>query len=184
MLFNSNLYIITGGPGVGKTSLICALKAQGFQCVDEDAREIIKEQMKNGGDALPWKDSQAYTALMLKRSVDSYRLNEQSVDLCFFDRGIPDTLTYACLIELSDKEEVELSVDKYRYNPIVFILPPWKEIYCMDEERKQSFREATDTFLMMKEIYTTVGYTLLEVPKVSVDGRVGFILNFIGRFRE
>lgn len=49
-------YIITGGPGVGKTALIEELNRQGFSTVPEDARRIIKEQIDLGGDGLPWKD--------------------------------------------------------------------------------------------------------------------------------
>ena len=64
----------------------------------------------------------------------------------FFDRGIPDTLAYARLIELDDREYIELAVDKYRYSEQVFILPPWESIYHTDKERKQSFDEAVDTY--------------------------------------
>ncbi len=46
-------YIITGGPGVGKTSLIEELNRQGFSTVSEDARRIIKEQVGLGEDGVP-----------------------------------------------------------------------------------------------------------------------------------
>lgn len=50
------LYVITGGPGVGKTTLLDALKNKGLVVVPEDARRIIKEQMQANGEGLPWKD--------------------------------------------------------------------------------------------------------------------------------
>jgi len=43
-------YVITGGPGVGKTSLVSELNKFGFLTVPEDARKIIKEQIKIGGE--------------------------------------------------------------------------------------------------------------------------------------
>jgi len=47
---NQKLYVITGGPGVGKTILLNYLESRGFTTVQEDAREIIKNQMKGDGD--------------------------------------------------------------------------------------------------------------------------------------
>ncbi|WP_279157967.1 AAA family ATPase, partial [Parabacteroides goldsteinii] len=44
MLIKTGLYVITGGPGTGKTSLIEELKIVGYQTVKEVARDIIKEQ--------------------------------------------------------------------------------------------------------------------------------------------
>ena len=35
--------IITGGPSSGKTSIIDALKDEGYSCFDEVSREIIQE---------------------------------------------------------------------------------------------------------------------------------------------
>ena len=126
MLIKTGLYVITGGPGTGKTSLIEELKIVGYQTVKEVARDIIKEQQQQGGDALPWKDTVLYTSMMLERSVESYLAHKENEGILFFDRGIPDTLAYARLIGLTDRKEIELAVDKYRYNRQVFILPPWK----------------------------------------------------------
>lgn len=116
MLIKTGLYVITGGPGTGKTSLIEELKIVGYQTVKEVARDIIKEQQQQGGDALPWKDTVLYTSMMLERSVESYLAHKENEGILFFDRGIPDTLAYARLIGLTDRKEIELAVDKYRYN--------------------------------------------------------------------
>ena len=173
------MYVITGGPGTCKTLLIEALERSGFKAVEEVAREIIKEQMQQGGEALPWKDTTLYTELMLERSIDSYLVNAKNDGILFFDRGIPDTLAYATLIGLPDKENIEQAVAKYRYDRHVFILPPWEDIYCTDKERKQSFNEAIDTYYVMKEVYEKAGYTLIEMPKVPVAERVNFVIDSI-----
>lgn len=175
----TGLYVITGGPGTGKTSLIEELKKSGFKAVEEVARVIIKEQMQQGGEALPWKNTGLYTKSMLERSIESYLANVGNDGVLFFDRGIPDTLAYAQLIGLVDTEKIEQAVDQYRYNNRVFILPPWKEIYCTDNERKQLFNEAIDTYYVMKEVYEKAGYTLIEIPKVPVTERRDFVINSI-----
>lgn len=49
----NHLFIITGGPGAGKTTLIDALSAAGFPTSREAGRRIIQEQLDSGGSALP-----------------------------------------------------------------------------------------------------------------------------------
>jgi predicted ATPase len=61
----------------------------------------------------------------------------------------------------------------------IFILPPWKEIYVTDEERKQSWEEALNTYDAMRKVYDRYGYDVLEVPKEDVEKRVEFILRNI-----
>ena len=46
MLNSKGLYVITGGPGTGKTSLIEALERDGLKTIKEVARDIIKEQQQ------------------------------------------------------------------------------------------------------------------------------------------
>ena len=67
-----NFYIITGGPGSGKTSIIEALRKLGYHCVDEVGRKIIREQLLIGGDALHWGDRAKFLELMLSRSIGDY----------------------------------------------------------------------------------------------------------------
>lgn len=58
-------FVLTGGPGSGKTTLIEALRAQGFATAPEAGRGIIRDQMAIGGPALPWQDRAFFAELML-----------------------------------------------------------------------------------------------------------------------
>jgi predicted ATPase len=64
----------------------------------------------------------------------------------------------------------------FRYNPIDFVAPPWKEIYCTDTERKQSFDEAIEVWRRVTLCYEKCGYLPIELPKVSPEERTDFIL--------
>ena len=171
-------YIITGGPGVGKTTLLIELEKSGYNTVPEIARQIIKEQMAINGDGLPWKNKELYTDLMLKASLQSYNLirANNSSSIYFFDRGILDTLCYAEMIGLGVSDEMIEITDNCKYNKKVFILPPWLEIYQTDNERKQTWQEAEWTFRKMKEIYLKYDYDVIEVPKDSVENRKNYIV--------
>lgn len=177
----NNFYVITGGPGSGKTTLLESLESKGFSIVPEVAREIIKEQIETNGNALPWGDKEQYTELMLKRSVDSYLDigSKNSNEIFFFDRGIPDTICYAEMTGQIISSEMANAINNYHYNRKVFILPPWKEIYQTDSERKQTWEEAEYTFRIMKKVYLHSGYDVIEIPKTDIQMRAEYVINYL-----
>jgi predicted ATPase len=173
---NLNLFVVTGGPGSGKTTVLLELEKRGFKFVPEIAREIIRQQVRSGGIALPWGDREHYTRLMLERSIESYREQVPGIEPRFCDRGIPDTLSYARLIGLKDDKAIRLACRQYRYGTKVFVAPAWKEIYQTDSERKQDFDEAVKTTDILKKVYSELKYELVELPKSSAADRADFIL--------
>lgn len=178
-LSNPNLFVISGGPGAGKTTVLREIEHLGFPTVPEVARQIIQEQVHTGGTALPWLDRERYTALMLQRSIESYLQHTPAPAPTFCDRGIPDTLCYARLIRLPAAEAIRSACKQFRYAPTVFLAPPWEEIYSTDAERKQGFDEATRTFFLMKDVYQEYGYEVVELPKESPQVRAQFILTYL-----
>ena len=103
------------------------------------------------------------------------------LDSVFFDRGIPDTLGYARLIDLRDDKFIRNACDPYRYEPIVFLAPAWKEIYETDSERKQDFAEAERTCVLLAQIYRECGYEVLEIPKAAAQERAEFVVKHVKR---
>ena len=176
----NNFFVLTGGPGAGKTTVLLELEKRGFRYVPEVARQIIQEQVRSGGNALPWGDRALYTRLMLEKSIESYR-GQTSVQPLFFDRGIPDTLGYARLIGLADEEIIRQTCSQYRYAPRVFLAPYWEEIYERDTERKQDSTEAKKTCEVIARVYEECGYEILELPKSAAKSRADFILQHLQR---
>src|SRR5580704_11842856 len=170
-LTNSNLFVISGGPGAGKTTVLLELAKAGFQYAPEVARQIIQEQVKTGGEALPWANRQAYGALMLRRSIESFKAHTPAMTAMFSDRGIPDTLGYARLIGLRETTCMEHACRRYRYAPLIFLAPPWKEIYKTDSERKQDFAEAEQTYECGSQVYRECGYRVIELPRAAPAAR-------------
>jgi len=174
-------YIITGGPGSGKTSLIEALRSRGHYCTIEAGREIIQDQAKINGRALPWQDPLLFAELMLSWDIRSYRLAEASSGPVFFDRGIPDIAGYLRLMNLPVPEHVENAVRSFSYNQTVFVAPPWPEIFCQDQERKQDFDEACRTYDAIVTTYKALSYELVELPRISIEDRCRFVLAYLDR---
>jgi predicted ATPase len=175
--YNPNFYIITGGPGAGKTTLLHELQNRGCYCVNEVAREIIRGQVLTNGEALPWKDREQYLELMFEHSVDSYKKQEKvGAGIVLFDRGIPDSITYAEIIGSNRLAPMALDAQHFRYNEKVFFLQPWKVIYETDDERKQSWEEAVISANLNVATYQRLGYTIIEVPQGTVSERADFVL--------
>lgn len=176
ILERPNFHILTGGPGAGKTTTLAALRARGFLCVDEAARQILKEQAASGGNATHDGDQVRYRDLTLERSIAAFEAVAERTAPVFFDRGIAENRDYAVPPGEPTPVPMAEAIARYRYAPLVFIFPPWEEIYIHDEERKHSFAHAEWVFDSIGRIYGECGYRLAEVPKATVEERVGFIL--------
>lgn len=114
---------------------------------------------------------------MLQRSIESFREHTPASKPLFADRGIPDTLCYARLIGRPHTSSIERACWRYRYAPLVFLAPPWSEIYETDSERKQDFAEAVRTYHQMLQVYRECGYETIDLPKLPPLARAQFILS-------
>lgn len=173
-------FILTGGPGSGKTTLIAALAAQGIRHMPEAGRAIIQGQAAIGGSALPWADRLAFAELMLSHEMRSYREAQEFSGPVLFDRGVPDVIGYLRVSDLPVPPHIEQAAQRFRYHRRVFIAPPWPAIFARDAERKQSLAEAEATYRAMVAVYSGLGYELLPLPFAPVPERVEFVRKIIG----
>ncbi|MDP2889404.1 MAG: AAA family ATPase [Bacteroidota bacterium] len=177
-MVQKQIYIITGGPGFGKTELIGELKRSDYLCSDEFAREIIEYQKKIGGDLLPWKNSKLFQEEILRLRTNFYdSVPDQTI--AFADRGIPDQLAFARCKGFGTPEILKLSAEKYRYAPQVFVTPPWAGIYVNDSIRTEKFEDAVLIHKSILETYSGLNYQIIELPLFSVTERVTFMLKTI-----
>jgi predicted ATPase len=170
------LFVVTAGPGSGKTTLIDALAQAGCARSIEAGRGVIQDQVAIGGPALPWRDPQAFAELMLCWEMRSYHLAQEQAGPVFFDRGVPDVIGYLRMLALPVPHHMEEAAATFRYHGRVFIAPPWPDIFRQDSERKQSLEEAVRTYESMVDVYGAYGYELVELPRSSVEQRVRFVL--------
>lgn len=172
----NRFFVLTGGPGSGKTTLIDALADAGFATCPEAGRNIIRDQMALGGPALPWNDPVLFAELMLAWDLRSHRAATGRTGPVFFDRGVPDVIGYLALCGIAAPAHAQTAAVRIRYNARVFVAPPWREIFRRDSERSQTFEEAVRTHDIMVETYAGLGYTLVQLPRAPVEERLRFIL--------
>ena len=172
-----NFYVFTGGPGVGKTTLIRYLETLGEQVVEEPHRAVIREQVEAGGRAVPWLDNRLYVEHSAERAIADFDARTSETARVFFDRGIMDS--YGANGAEPSPRIIE-AVRSRRYNPAIFVFPPWREIYETDPERHQTWSQAEATFEVILSMLPDLGYRPVVVPRGSVDARAAFVLGQVG----
>lgn len=172
----NNKYIITGGPGSGKTTLLDSLKNEGFTCVEEASRPLIIEEVARQSNCLPWTNLSCFAQKALTRMTELYTATLNTKSVTFFDRGIPDIVAYLRAASLQVQENYTQALQQHPYNVAAFILPPWKEIYLNDNERWHTYEEAEAIYFYIKETYQSLGFTLIELPKTTVNERKKLVL--------
>ncbi len=175
-----HLFVVTGGPGTGKSTLIEALQRRGVMSMPEAGRAIIRDQVAIGGAALPWGDRALYAELMLGWELRSHHEAEAMTGPVVMDRGVPDIVGYLRLIGLPVPAHIETAARRFRYNRTVFLAPYWQAIFAQDAERKQGREEAEATGRMMAETYAGLGYQVVELPRTSVAERAAFVQERVG----
>src|SRR6516162_5217823 len=80
--------VISGCSGGGKSTLIAELGRRGHAVVLEPGRRIVKEELANGGPALPWVDRIVFARRAVTMALAD-RAAAFSLDgWLFFDRGL------------------------------------------------------------------------------------------------
>ena len=178
----NNKFIITGGPGFGKTTMLSKLEELGYITFPEAARTLIEQQKKSDDPIFPWEDRVGFDRELIKKMVFDYE-RHKSNNLAFYDRGIPDLIgwrDYAALDSSDLKELVSISP----YEKLVFLAKPWEEIYEVNEDRPYSFDEASKINEILVNCYSNLGYVVEFIPNAETEKRVKFILDKISKYRK
>ncbi|MBI4148219.1 ATP-binding protein [Candidatus Woesearchaeota archaeon] len=167
-------YVITGGPGVGKTTVITELGNLGYTTLKEVARQIIGEQLPQG--ILPWTQLAEFQLLVLERQIDlETRIHGQTV---FCDRGVIDGIGYCREGNIAIPAQLAYEATHHLYTG-VFVLDPL-DTYYTDTERVEDAQRARTIHDLITDSYTRAGYDVIRVPVLPPNERVTFILEKIG----
>lgn len=179
----NKLIVISGCSGGGKSSLLSALDDYGYSTISEVGRQIVKEQLENKGNTTPWDNPIGFCELLIKRSVAAYHetktITYPKESLIFFDRSFLEGVSYYQTLKIPDSQKYDHFIAELRYYPTVFMTPPWPEIFCNDDERKHTFEDAVLEYKRLLEFYAYCGYKIVEIPKISIQERLRFVLSTI-----
>ncbi|PWH10382.1 ATPase [Bacteroidetes bacterium SCGC AAA795-G10] len=177
---NIRRILITGSPGSGKTTIIKGLRKKGYMVFYEFSRSLIKSEDNNGSKNLFLKDPIDFSTKLLdgrvKQFNDAKKIKKAKNNLVFYDRGIQEIFGYLKAIGL-EKSSWKKKLTDYRYD-MVFIAPPWKEIYVNDKERFETFKESRIYYHFIKHSYQII-HELIEIPKIDIESRIDFVESYV-----
>lgn len=166
--------VISGCSGGGKSTLLAELGRRGHAVVEEPGRRIIQEETSRGGSAFPWVDMAAFLRRAIAVSLADRDAASATDGWVFFDRGLVDAASG--LQALTGEIALASLMQKHRYHRRVFLTPPWPEIYSTDAERRHGLDAAVAEYSRLLEIYPSLGYEVVILPKTGVAERADFIL--------
>ena len=114
--------LISGCSGGGKSTLLVELGQRGYATVDEPGRRIVKQELLDNGQALPWVDEIAFARRTFALALADRMNAHHASGWVFFDRGMIDAAT--ALQHLTGESAQATLGQSPRYHPKLFLTPP------------------------------------------------------------
>ena len=158
--------------------MLKALDERGFATVQEPGRRIVADELAGEGKALPWVDMKAFALRAVAVARSDLLAAQDSDGLMFFDRGLIDA---AVALAHSGGPAIEETLGHTdRYETRVFVVPPWREIFAEDAERRHGFDAAVQEHHRIVQALDALGYMRIALPRVSVEERAEIVLRECG----
>lgn len=168
----NRLVLISGCSGGGKSTLLEELRKRGHCVVEEPGGRIIRADPRC--DAVPWRDLQLFLRRAIEIAQGDLQEAEGIEEWVFFDRGLIDAAS--ALERITGEPLLEELCPVRTYHRSIFMVPPWPEIYQVDESRRHGFDAAIAEYRRLSETFPALGYEMIHLPKTSVSTRADFVL--------
>jgi len=176
----NRIVIVTGCSGGGKSSLCEALSARGWSILQEAGRQIVREELAANGTGLPWADPVEFVKKAATRHIEKLQnlLSSNVSGPIITDRSLIDLISFLEMNGLKIPSTINDMLDDISYHEEVLYVPPWRQIFNIDDERSKSFAEAATEHEATQDAYVRSGFRMTEIPRGSIAYRVDFVEAF------
>jgi predicted ATPase len=179
-------YVLTGGPGSGKSTMISYLELEKNEVVVKEAAEDCIKLRQVMGNPKPWKSSDFQSLLVNTQINREFRIPKDQYitkNRIWLDRGLPDNLAYCNESDIAYRKVMNYckSTDNHigRYD-YVFVLDTLVEHYNDNGRvRRESVEEAIEINDQLYDVYKALGYNPIKIPAGSLQERSKKILEHI-----
>lgn len=173
-------YILTGTPGSGKTSILHALKSQGYCVVEEAATDVIACEQRRG-NLEPHLRPDFIDAIVRLQKQRQLEAEIGPDELQWYDRSPVCTLALSRYLgyppSASLLEELERIERERIYQRQVLFIEHLG--FCQPTEaRKITFEESLVFEHIHEETYISLGYDLIKIAPAALAQRVHHIMEW------
>lgn len=165
------LIVITGGPAVGKSTLVNGLRERGYTVVREQATGIIQE-----GKVLPWVDRDGFQREVLRRQLAAEAPFLESDEPVFLDRGIFDGEAYYICDGLQPPGLFD-SAYTNRYSWVLVLED--LGIFEQDGVRFENLDFTRKITPVLEFCYSKHGIRVTRVPSMAASARLEMAINMV-----
>lgn len=169
----SGLYVITGGPCCGKTSVIRELATRGYYTVPDAARLFVDRKASEGYDkGEVWDTYPVGTeAIEIDRRAEHYIPDGVTAVL---DYSLACNIAYHRVFDGDERHIPEGVKDEVRdrYDGVFrFDRLPYEE----DDVRKEDDETAESIHAELGAVYEELGYHVVDVPVKPIEDRANYV---------
>ncbi len=176
-------YVISGGPGAGKTSLAQKLREACYNVVGEAARAVIERELGKEQGILPWTDYKGFQELV---TIEQLIAEKNAVKNAFLDRSLIDIAAYCRLGGIDVAEGLPGMVRDACYRRVFLLEQLPAGLYVKDAARRESPERAVEISEEIWRAYDKFGCDIVDVGFASLEERARLVYESIieGRSRE
>jgi predicted ATPase len=168
----------TGGPGVGKSSVIALLKSKGMQVVPETFTLLYEQAKAHDAIADFFAEPLALRYKLMQQQIRSEDARDKTKPV-FIDETALGVLFFGNKWHVHMPRDLYTTAENRRYDMVFVFDSLPKELYKTTEVRREQHEESADIHNFLTEKYRETGLITVDVPFGTVEQRAEFIMRTI-----